>query len=250
MRKVGKRKPRRARTFLIVCLLAAIVGGVYFYITLHTVKDEKVVVTGNVHYTDEQIKDMVMVDALSHNSLYLSFAYKDKQIKDVPFIASMSVKVTAPDAIHIQVFEKKLAGYLVFLGENVYFDDDGTVMEISNTYTEGVPEITGVIVEEVLLNEVLPVDNPAIFELILEITKSLEKHDIIAQKIHFDDTWNITLYIGDLKVEMGQRDYLNEKFDDLRGMLDSGALDGKKGTLDLKNDDGSDNFNAILTPDV
>ncbi len=97
-----------------------------------------------------------MTDELSHNSLYLSLVYKNKTIKDVPFIASMSVEVVAPDSIKIEVKEKNLAGYLKYVGQNVYFDDEGTVMEISGTYTAGIPEVSGIAVDEVVLNQKLP----------------------------------------------------------------------------------------------
>lgn len=171
---------------------------------------KNVTVTGNVHYTSEEIQDMVMTDELSHNSLYLSLVYKNKTIKDVPFIASMSVEVVAPDSIKIEVKEKNLAGYLKYVGQNVYFDDEGTVMEISGTYTAGIPEVSGIAVDEVVLNQKLPVEDPEIFELILEITKSLPKYEIDADKISLSTSKEITLYTGNIKVLLGSREYLDE----------------------------------------
>ena len=82
---------------------------------------KNVTVTGNVHYTSEEIQDMVMTDELSHNSLYLSLVYKNKTIKDVPFIASMSVEVVAPDSIKIEVKEKNLAGPFKICGSERLF---------------------------------------------------------------------------------------------------------------------------------
>lgn len=240
--------PWLRRLFFLI-LIAMIAGAGWYYVDLHTIKDENVVVTGNVHYTAEEIKEMVMVDARSRNSLYLSWVYKDKPIKDVPFIASMTVKVTAPDSIRIEVHEKKLAGYIVFLGENVYFDDAGVVMEITNTYTAGIPEISGILAEEVMMGEPLPVEDPSIFELILEITKTLEKYGINAQKIEFDENRNITVKVDNLRFLIGEETYLNEKFEDMAGILKKEELSGKKGSIDLQNDDGSKNFTAIFTPD-
>lgn len=74
----------------------------------------------------------------------------------------MSVEVVAPDSIKIEVKEKNLAGYLKYVGQNVYFDDEGTVMEISGTYTAGIPEVSGIAVDEVVLNQKLPVEDPEI----------------------------------------------------------------------------------------
>ena len=237
------------RRFVFLFIIGLIIAAGWYFVTLHTVLDENVVVTGNVHYTAEEIKQMVLVDEKSRNSLYLQWAYKDKPIKDVPFIASMTVKVTAPDSIRIEVHEKKLAGYIVFLGENVYFDDAGVVMEITNTYTAGIPEISGILAEEVLIGEPLPVEDPSIFEDILEITKTLEKYSINAQKIEFDESRHITIKVKDLRFVIGQGTYLNEKFERMAGILKEEEIIEKKGSIDLQNCDGSKKFTAIFTPD-
>lgn len=243
-------REKRRRNILIKMLIflitaAVLAGGGYLFYDAHMV--ENVTVTGNVHYTSEEIRDMVMKDELSHNSLYLSLVYKNKQIKDIPFIASMSVEVVAPDSIKIVVNEKELAGYLKYVGQNVYFDDEGTVMEISNTYTAGIPEVTGLAVDEVVLNKKLPVEDPEIFELILEVTKGLKKYEVNADRVSFESGKKIILYMDQNRVLLGTRDYLDEKLNRLSNM--SEQLKGLSGTVDLREDDGSDGFRTIFTPD-
>ena len=72
-------------------------------------------------------------------------------------------------------------------------------MEISGTYTAGIPEVSGIAVDEVVLNQKLPVEDPEIFELILEITKSLPKYEIDADKISLSTSKEITLYTGNIR---------------------------------------------------
>ena len=121
-------------------------------------------------------------------------------------------------------------------------------MEISGTYTAGIPEVSGIAVDEVVLNQKLPVEDPEIFELILEITKSLPKYEIDADKISLSTSKEITLYTGNIKVLLGSREYLDEKLNRLHNL--SEALAGKSGTLDLRDDDGGKTFRPILTPDT
>jgi len=73
---------------------------------------QNVSVEGNVHYTSEEIEAMVLTDRLSYNSLYLSLKYRNKEIRDIPFIETMSVRVDSPDSITIRVYEKSVAGYV------------------------------------------------------------------------------------------------------------------------------------------
>ena len=104
---------KKVRLLLIACVvLVLLIAGIFVY-EKYTIRT--VYVEGNTHYTDEEIKDMVIDGKLSNNSIYLSILYRNKEIKDVPFIETMDVSILSPDTIQINVFEKALAGYVDFL---------------------------------------------------------------------------------------------------------------------------------------
>ena len=109
-RRMKKNNRRGIRLLCMLFVVALVLGGIYYFLLTHTIKT--VYVEGNVHYTKEEIQDMVMEGPLGDNSFYLSLLYADKQITDIPFIASMSVEVLSPDTVKIKVFEKTLAGYV------------------------------------------------------------------------------------------------------------------------------------------
>ena len=54
----GKRKRIIVRVLIILILLAVVVGGIYYFISTRLVKT--VYVEGNLHYTEQEIKDMVL----------------------------------------------------------------------------------------------------------------------------------------------------------------------------------------------
>ena len=147
---------------------------------------ENVSVEGNVHYTKEEIEEMVIKDRLSANSLYLSFKYRNKEIRNIPFIEKMSVRVDSPNSITIRVYEKTVAGYVEYMGRYMYFDREGIVVESSETRTSGVPQVTGIDFDHVVLYEPLPVEDTAIFSEVLSITQMLSKYDIVTDKIFFN----------------------------------------------------------------
>ncbi len=121
---------------LLFVLLFLLIGYIYI-ITNYTVTT--VHVEGNIHYTDEEIMEMVMSGAYGDNSLLLALKYRDKGIDDVPFIQTMDVTIEARDTIRISVYEKALAGYIAYLGQYMYFDKDGIVVEASTEKTTGIP---------------------------------------------------------------------------------------------------------------
>ena len=131
------RKSRGIRIAIlgIVLLAAVAVGGVFYVLRTYTVST--VYVEGNVHYTDEAIKDIVMKGFLGNNSLYLSLKYKNRGVKGIPFVDVMDVTILAPDAVRITVYEKALTGYVEYLGTYLYFDKDGYVVVEMYEKTDG-----------------------------------------------------------------------------------------------------------------
>ena len=216
----------------IAVLFIAVVFGVGCYV-VSTYTVTTVYVEGNEHYTEEEIKEIVMEGPLGKNSLYLSMKYKNKGIQGIPFVDVMDVSILAPDTVRITVYEKVLTGYVKHLGTYMYFDKDGYVVESSSERTAGVPQVTGLEFSHVVLGEPLPVENPEVFVDILNITKLLEKYELDAEKIYFQSSGDITVYFGDVKVSLGSdRAVLEDKLMLLPELLPS--LEGRKGTLQME----------------
>ena len=197
----GKRK-------IIIKILAAaavfavLAAGAFYVIQTHTI--QTVYVEGNVHYTEDEIKSFVMEGFLGNNSLYLSLKNKNRGVEDIPFVDVMDVSILSPDTIKITVYEKALAGYVKYLDTYMYFDKDGYVVESSSVKTQGVPQITGLDFDHVVLGEPLPVEDDGVFANILEITQLLNKYELSADKIYFHSADEVTIYFGDVKVSVGK----------------------------------------------
>lgn len=224
--KTGK-KAVLAALLVFLCLFVG--GGVY---VLGRYRVENIIVDGNLHYSDEEIIAMVLTDKLSYNSLYLSIKYRDREIQNIPFIEKMNIKVVSQDTIQIHVYEKSVAGYVEYMGRCLYFDREGMVVESSETKTAGVPEVTGMIFDHVVLYEPLPVEDPAIFQKILSVTQMLSKYEIMADRIFFNASQDITLYFGQVRVRLGKEN-LEEKIIRLQHILPS--LEGEAGVVRMEN---------------
>lgn len=211
-----------AMAILAVAALTFII--LYFRVT-------KVEVVGNAHYTADEIEAMVLNGNMTDNSLLLSMKYSHKSIGDIPFIESMDVEVLGHDSIRIMVYEKTLAGCVTYLGNYMYFDREGIVVESASEATDGVPEITGLYFDHVSLYEILPVEDDKVFQDILTLTQLLDKYGIVADKIYFDPDCNATLYFGQARVQLGNHSSIDEKIMQLSVMVP--AIEGKSGVLDM-----------------
>ncbi len=237
-----KSRKRTGISILVaILLIVGVLGGIAYYVfTTHTIKT--VYVDGNVHYTEDEIKEIVMDGPLGNNSLYLSLKYKNKGVEDIPFVDVMDVSILSPDTIKITVYEKALAGYVKYMDSYMYFDKDGCVVESSSVRTVGVPQITGLSFEYLVLGESLPVEDADIFDTILNITMLLNKYELIADKIFFHSSDEITIYFGEVKVALGKDlKYLEDKIMLLPNFLKE--LEGKSGTLHMeKYEEGKGRF--------
>ncbi|RKM55671.1 FtsQ-type POTRA domain-containing protein [Butyrivibrio sp. X503] len=220
---------------IILAVFVIIVGVIKYIADNYTITN--VYVNGNKHYTDEEIVEMVMTDKFCKNSMYLSFKYRNKSIRDIPFIEKMDVDIISPDSVKINVYEKAVAGYIAYLGHYMYFDRDGIVVESSFEPSDDVPQVMGLSFDSVIIHEKLPVENGEIFEEILDITQLLEKYELNADKIFFDSEYNVYLYFGGIEVSIGTKDYIDEKIIQLKNILPKPELEGKSGIIEMKDYD-------------
>lgn len=228
--RFGKAKRIIILSVILFLLLTVFISGYIYIVENYTITT--VYVEGNVHYTNEEIMEMVMDGRYGNNSIFLSLKYRDKGIDNIPFVQTMDVSVEAKDTIRIKVYEKAVAGYVAYLGRYIYFDKDGIVVETSEERTPGIPQVTGLSFSHVILHEPLPVENQEVFEDILKITQLLEKYTLPVDKIYFSPDYQVTLIFGNARVAMGSSDDIDEKVMNLQYMLPS--LEGKSGMLDMR----------------
>ena len=228
--RFGKGKRIAVLSALICLFFGALVSGYLYIMDNYTITT--VYVEGNIHYTNEEIMDMVMEGKYGHNSLFLSLKYRDKGIDNIPFIETMDVAIEEKDTVRITVYEKAIAGYVSYLGRYMYFDNDGIIVETSEEATPGIPQVTGLSYDYVILHEPLPVENQDVFQNILNITHMLSKYSLSVDKIYFSPDYQVTLIFGDVQIAMGDSGDLDEKISKVQYLLPS--LEGKEGVVDMR----------------
>lgn len=227
---------RNHRSIFIIVGICVVVLGLVSVLLFHVLRDyhvNTVYVSGNTHYSNEEIRQMVLGGFMGDNSLFLSLKYKNKSIDDVPFVSKMDVNVVDPNTIRVQVYEKATAGYVEYLERYMYFDKDGVVIEASDERTPGIPQVAGLSFDHILIKEPLPVENKDIFASILSITQLVNKYNLSIDKIYFGQDNTITLYFGNVRVALGEGKDLDEKIMKLQYMLPE--LENMSGTLRMEN---------------
>lgn len=209
---------------VLVVLLLSFVG--VFRIT-------EVTVTGNAFYTNEEIADLIVGEGYQRNTLYLYLRYRYQKHPEIPFVDDFEVSLDSFHSITIRVYEKNMVGYVRYLGKNVYFDKDGIVVESSEEEIEGVPRITGLYFDNLAMYQSLNVENPKIFDTILDITQLLKKYDVNPDEIRFGSMNDLYLQLGEVRVALGTGEHLEEKIARISQLEPD--LNDKSGTLHMEN---------------
>ena len=193
----------------------------------------QVTVTGNAYYTKEEVVDLLLDVGSLQNTLLVYLRYKYQEHPEIPFIDDFEVTMDSWQSLKIRVYEKNMVGYVRYLGQDVYFDKDGIVVESSTQELEGIPQISGVTFDSLAIHQPLSVEDPTIFDTILSITKLLTKYDLDPDEIRFGAGGELFLQLGDVKVALGTGENLDEKISRLKQL--EGDLKDKSGTLHMEN---------------
>ncbi len=236
---MSRRRKRRGIGSFILTLIELILAivilgmilGAFAYYFCHL---EKVSVEGTDLYTNEQITEYILDDEYSNNAVYVFIKNKIFPKHDAEFIESFDVEMTGLNSITIICNEKTILGYIVTEdGKYIYFDYDGIIAEISETFVDrGYMRVDGVTCEEPKVGEELPIGDNQVGYL-TSLIKILQKNELMPNVITYDERERITLRYETYSISLGSSINLEEKIDRLLRILPQ--IEGMYGTLHLEN---------------
>ncbi len=210
-----------AAAALVLALLAA---------TNITIREMSV--KGNEFYTNEEIRDILFDTPLKRNTIYCYLNNRFGEHQSIPFVERYQIEFRSLSSVEVIIYEKNIVGYIEYLGSNLFFDRDGVIVESSSRVIEGVPIVSGLKLDHVILYQKLPVERQDVFEVLLNLTQLFERYEIKADKIFFDKNYNAQVMIGDITVRLGDDENLDLKIGELKNILPK--LTGLSGTLYLE----------------
>ena len=187
-------------------------------------------VDGNRIVDADYIKTKVVKNNFLKKSIVLFLCDNLLGHEKISYIDDYTINWLTPFHINISVNEKKNVGYIKKDIKNMYFDNDCMVTEISENRDEGLPEISGVNLRYNANNKI-EFENEELTKMIMKIIYKLNGK-IKLNQINVDKNKNITLYLSDIIVELGETNNIDFKIDRLIKMYDK--ISDKKGILDLK----------------
>lgn len=221
------KKTKKITAYIVgLGLLAAAVVFFTYY------KVDSVQVRGTTHYSDEEVKKMVLRGPLASNSVLAPMIYSTTDTDDVAFVDAFKVTQINRNTICISVKEKKPVGCIHYLDSYVFFDRNGIFVEGSKTSDESVPYFDGIQVNSVVMDEKLDIKGDSVLNTAVALSTIFQKNEMIPDHIQFDSSYSISLIYGDITVQLGKDEDLEEKMNRVIAILPK--LTGKKGILHME----------------
>ena len=214
---------------VILGVLALLAAGIWGY---NSFRLKEITVEGLSRYTKDEFINKLESDVLF--GLTPVYCLQDSLTqKNIPFVEKYEIEYIDRHTARIVVHEKRVTGCVIVMGRYMFFDKDGIVVESADSLLEGVPVITGLKFDEIVLYKKLNVQKQSLFDTILELTRLAEQKNIITKEISFDSNYAVTLYLDDITVLLGKRTSYDEQINALSGILES--LQGRTGIIDMQN---------------
>lgn len=221
-----KKKMHPAQKFLLILaalLLAAGLFGMWFEKTfrMDLQQDVKVLLIGeNARYTEEEIRAYVFDARFKEYSILLKWYYRSHEVVPPLYLEKITVEVEDGGTVLIKAYEKNPIGALWEMGNYLYFDSDGMIVSTRKENVEGLPVVKGLTYTSVTLGKTFETQNPALFHVIMNLVRQLEKQQVAADTILFGRNNSVTLYCGGNVVELGIRDAYDVQIQVLHSMLE------------------------------
>jgi cell division protein FtsQ len=234
---MSKRRQRNSNNVLLrICrksvaiLLIIGIPAVLFVSTFHIKKLE---VVGVKRYTPEQITEQLIQSKKDSNAIYLYLKYNYLTDVRIPFVEKVEIELVDNHTVTIYVYEKMVAGCVDFMGEYLYFDKDGIIVESSSKQIDDIPIIKGLEFDTIVISEKLEVQKDELFDVIINLTQLIEKYDLGVDTISFNNKYEVTVDCGDIKVLLGKRSTYDEVLSEIKNILTE--ANGLELTLDMRN---------------
>ncbi|RKI40500.1 hypothetical protein D7V86_11280 [bacterium D16-51] len=212
-------------------VLAFILGGacfVFFGLKIDTVKVE-----GTEIYSGEEIEKSVFTREFSDNILFFSIYNKIFGINKLPFVEDIEVSFENMHTVKLHVYDKAISGCIQYMGQYIYFDRDGIVLQSMQEKKEGVPVVTGIHFVAFSVGEAFDVKDNSLFAMVMNLSQLISHYKIPVKRIHISDG-DVVLYSGDIVVMLGKKELYDDEISALSSILETAGEKGLRGTIDMK----------------
>lgn len=232
------------KVLVIIAILGLFALFVFFGLRIDTVHVE-----GTKIYSEKEIKESVFTRKFSDNELFFWIYNKFFGIEKLPFVEDIDVTYNSRNEVTLHVYDKTISGCIRYMGQYVYFDKDGTVLQSMTEKKEGVPVVTGIRFGTFTIRKPFNVKDDSLFSTIMNLSQLISHYKVDIDRIHIESK-KILLYTSDITVSLGKKELYDDEISALSSILGDYKDKNFSGTINMENFERGDQVILKQTPDV
>ena len=151
-----------------------------------------------------------------------------------PYIAHAELSAELPDTMVIKVTERKVRGYVPYMGSYLYIDEEGRVLDVQDSYFKALPLVRGLLFDSFQKGEILPVKNPEKLTVILRMSQLMQKYELLDLVVEIDVSNPKDVYaeVNQVQIHLGSMENGDQKIRMMAEILKT-IPEEDRGSLDL-----------------
>lgn len=212
--------------FGIIVIICIMIVSPFFHI-------QEIEIVNGDRFNLSEVKSITGVKE-GKNIILLNSKKIESKLEESIYIADANVVKKIPSSLEIELYERRVRGYVPYMGSYLYIDEEGRVLETQSTYYDPLPEVIGLKFSQFKLGEVLEVENPEALDIVLQMSQMVQKYELLDLTLRIDvsNISNILLYINQVEVYLGNMIDIDQKIRIIAEVIKT-IPEEDRGTLDL-----------------
>ncbi|MDO4531591.1 MAG: FtsQ-type POTRA domain-containing protein [Bacillota bacterium] len=188
---------------------------------------------GNSHYSVGQLCEKIGLSE-GDNILFFGKGKAAQLLEQDPYIADAKISCRVPDTIVIDVIERKVRGYVPYMGAYLYIDEEGRVLDVQDACRDALPMVKGLKFDSFTKGEIIPVENPEALSVVLHFSQMMEKYELLDLVVEIDvsNAENVYAYVNQVQIILGNIENGDTKIRYMAEIMKT-IPEEDRGTLDL-----------------
>lgn len=229
-----RRKKRIRNSFLLLIFLLAVLFILSMKLPYFNIKNIRV-------YGNKSIKDSNII-ALSKiqkgdNIFYVNMSTSRKNILKNPYIDSVSISMTLPSIININVTERSAVFYIDYGNKFYIIDKNGILLQKRNNISNmNLVKLSGIIVGNTKIGNKIKNSNSRKFDAVTSIGNLIGNNvtSFGISTVDVSDPLNIKAYRNNIYIKLGDADNMRSKLNKALNIIKQENLNNAKGYVDVR----------------
>ena len=219
-------------------VLVSVITAFLLFLRLPVFLISDIEITGNIRLTDEYVKQAMNIRD-GESIFFWNAPMARRQLMENHYVDRLDIDIDYRSRhVTVKIRERILSGYVEHVdGIFLYIDERGRVLETATSFTERLPVVVGLEFSQFTIGEILKVDNPISFDLVVTLAQLFNKYQVSSDiiKIDVSNPDDIYLYIGKIVVEFGCISGAEEKIRMVMAIMEEYLNDiGESGFLNIR----------------